>query len=125
MKIYFINITKQVVCWILLLQIINISIDPPDFKHTKYSIVTRNEVLSVDETETIYELIAESMSDQKVPESNEDGTDTIAPYVELFFSSTPFIKLHAFGSIIEHFSYYEDIFSLIHEEPLSPPPRIS
>jgi hypothetical protein len=124
MKIDFIkNIIKQVVCWILLLQIINISINPPDAKHAKYSSITDKEDLLINETESIYELIAEGLFNEDVPESNEDDIDTSSPSVELYFSTGIFSTLPAIEFPFDHFAHCNNNFPSLHHEPLFQPPK--
>jgi hypothetical protein len=126
MKIYVIrNIIKQVICWILLLQMINISIDPPDFKHPKHSSVTNKKALSIEETESFYELIAEGVFDKEVPESNEDEIDTSSPSFELYLITRICTKLPALAFPVEHFPQYYTSFSSINQEPHSPPPKFA
>lgn len=124
MKINFIkNISKHIVCWILLLQMINISIDSPNLKHQDHSAKTLKEDLSINEIESVCELIAEGVFDTEMPESDEDDIDSSSPSVELYFFERPCSKLQAFISPIEHFSYYYNNFLSICQEPNAPPPK--
>ena len=126
MKILFNrNSIKQVVCWILLLQIINVSINTPDLKCAKQSSLSKTENLSINETESVYELIAEGMFDKKVPDSDEDDMDTSSPSFELYFFPKICSKLPAFNFLIEYFPHYSNNFLSVHQEPHFPPPRFA
>jgi hypothetical protein len=119
------NIIKQVVCWILLLQMINISIDPRDLKRANYSPITYNENFSIDEIESVYELIAEGVFDKEVPASNEDEIDTFSPSFELYFFTATSIKLPAIKFPLEHISHCYNNFPIVHQEPLFQPPKFA
>ena len=120
---YIKNIITQVVCWILLLQVINISINPRDFKHPRYSSTASKEDLSINETESIYELIAEGVFDEDVPESNEDDIDTSSPSVELYFFTASCNTLPTLELPLEHFPRCNKSFPSLHHEPLFQPPK--
>ena len=114
---------KQVVCWILLLQTINISINPPDVKLVVDKTVTNNKQLAADETESIYEWVVEGMSDEDVPESDDDDMDTSSPSFELYFFNRVCSELPVLHFSIEHYAHYHTNFPFIHQEPHSPPPK--
>jgi len=119
------NIIKQVVCWILLLQIINLSIDPRDLKSANYSPITAKEDFSTDEIESVYELIAEGVFDKEVPASNEDEIDTFPPSFELYFFTATSFRLPAINSPLEHFAHSYNNFPIVHQEPLFQPPQFA
>ena len=126
MKINFIkNIIKYVICWILLLQIINISINSPHLKRPNYSRETISKDLSLNEIESVCELIAEGVFDTEMPESDEDDIDTFSPSVELYFFERSYSKQQSFAFPIEYFSYYYNNFLSICREPHSPPPKLA
>ncbi len=125
MKTYVIkNIVKKVICWILLLQIINISVDPPDLNVRAYDTATSKKESSFDETESVYELIAEGVFDEKVPESDEDEMDTSSPSFELYFFNRSCSRLPALVFPLHHSPHYHNNFLSLHQEPHSPPPKI-
>lgn len=117
------NIMKYAVCWILLLQMINISIDPPDLKLAENR-QGKIEEPATDETETVYELIAEGLFDQDVPENDEEETDTSSPGFLLYFFTAGSNQLRALNFPVEHFSHYQKKVLSAHQEPSSPPPKI-
>jgi hypothetical protein len=104
---------------------INISIDPPDLKHQNGSPGTNTEDLSVNEIESVYELIAEGVFDVELPESDEDEIDTSSPSFDLYFFERTGSKLQAFIFPIEHFCHYYKNFSSIHQEPHYHPPEVA
>jgi hypothetical protein len=117
------NIIKQVVCWILLLQIINISIDPPDLKHLRSGSITGEENLSVNKIESVYELIVEGVSDEEVPESEEDEIDTTSQSLVLYFFSKMFNQLPIADFSVKHVSFHQTNFPSVTMEPHIPPPK--
>lgn len=117
------KILKKFVCWVLLLQMINISIDPPDLKHFKNGSITQKEDLSVNEIESIYEFISEVIFEKYVHESDENDMDTISKTFNLYFFTSTSNKLLAPDLAIEYCSYYQNNFSVLHAEPISPPPK--
>lgn len=124
MKIDFITyIIKQLVCWILLLQMINISIDPRDIKLPKDTSVIHVTDGSADEIESVYELVAEGVFNKEVPPDNEDEIDTSSPSLELYFFTPACIELPAIAFVLKHFSYCYNHFTSVHQEPLFQPPK--
>lgn len=119
------NIIKQVVCWILLLQIFNISINPPDLKQQKFGSIADKEDLLINKIESVYELVVEGVSDEEIPETDEDEIDTTSQFFVLFFSPRTYSKLPALGLYIEPFSLYYNNFPSITTDPHFPPPRFA
>ncbi len=114
---------QQVVCWILLLQIVNISINPPDIHRQKQGSVVLSEDLSINDVESVYELVAEGVFDSDVPESEEEETDTTSSAFDLYFFNRTSIKLPPLQFPAVHFSYYSNNFTSFHQAPHSPPPK--
>ena len=104
---------------------INISINPPDLNSPKRSSTANKEDLSINQIESVYEMIAEGIFDQQVPESDEEEIDTSSPSFELFFTDRTYHKLPAFVFPIEYFPHYYNNFSSVYKEPHSPPPRLA
>ena len=117
------NIIKQGVCWILLLQVINISIDPHDFKQSKYMPVAFSEDFSSDEIESISELIAENIFHKEVPPGDEDEIETSSPPFEFYFYTGTSIRLPALKFSSEHVSRHNSNFPPGHQEALFQPPK--
>jgi hypothetical protein len=124
MKIYTVkNIMKQFVCWILLLQMINISIDPPDIKQYTEKGIVHKEDLSINETESVYESVSEGIFDKDVPESDEEDIDTNSEISEFYFVSSNDNKLLGYNFPIDYSQHYQNNFSVQYPEPNSPPPK--
>lgn len=124
MHIGFINIIKQAVCWVLLLQLINISIHASELKHPKYFPFTNQEQqVAIDEIESIYELVVEGISGDEVPESDEDEADSSIPTIDLYCFNRDFSKLQAVNFPVKHFSHYYNRFLSVHQKPHAPPPK--
>ena len=117
------NIIRHVACWILLLQMINISIDPPDLKLPGNTQAKIKEP-AIDETETVYELIAEDFFEHQVPENDDEETDTSSPSFLLYFFSGSITKIPVLFFPAEHFSHSHKKVLSAHQEPAFPPPRI-
>ncbi len=110
-------------CWILVLQFINISIDPGDLKRANYDASTSQEDLSINEVESVYELIAEGVFDKQVPESDEDDIQTISPSIELYCDTPLYSTLQPLTFPTEYFPHYNTSRSLSNKQPNSPPPK--
>ncbi len=118
------NILKKFICWILLLQMINIAIDPPDVKFCKKANVTHREDLSINQIESIYELISEVFLNRNVHESDENDINAISKTFNIYFFASTSIQFPAPTFSIGYCSYYQNVFSVLHSKPLSPPPKI-
>lgn len=117
------NIISRLVCWILLLQMINISIDPPDLKKLKVAPISHKEDLSINDIESVYELISEGVFENDVPENDDSDVDTESPVIDLYCFKIFFSTRPVFNFPIEHFSYYYNNLSFDCPEPNSPPPK--
>ena len=116
------NIIKKFICWILLLQTINVSIDPRDLKQFKDNL-TNKEDLSINEIESIYELISEGVFHKDVPESDENDIETTSEAFELYFFTSTYTKLLVFNSPVEHYSFCQNKLSVLPSQPHLPPPE--
>lgn len=102
---------------------INISINSPDLKRLNPGGETIRKELTVNEIESVCELIAEDIFDSEMPESDEEDIDTSSPSVELYFFERSCNKLHSFVFPVKYFSYYNNNFLSICREPNAPPPK--
>jgi hypothetical protein len=118
------NIIKQIVCWILLLQLINISIYTPHTKSFAVGCVTSPEDLDVNGVESIYELVSEGIFNVDVPVSGENDSDITFETLDIFLLSAGYNKLIVFKHPIEHYAFYPCAFYLLHSAPNSPPPKL-
>jgi hypothetical protein len=118
-----INIIARLVCWILLLQMANISVDPPDLRQVKKSTISLKEDLSINEMESVYELISEGVFENNVPESEENDIDSKLQSIDLYcFTLTYDMRSVSYLHVRRYSSYYNN-FSFETPEPNSPPPK--
>ncbi|HUC79515.1 MAG TPA: hypothetical protein VMR70_01315 [Flavisolibacter sp.] len=121
------NIAWRFVGWILLLQMINISIDPPSLKFQQAVGSANSKAASIDEIESIYEMVAEGVFDKDVPDDNQDKDEdeihTSSPSMDLYFSAHAGHQLPQLSFPSEYFPHYHNINLLIYTEPNSPPPK--
>ncbi|MGZ8550556.1 MAG: hypothetical protein ACXWV2_07835 [Chitinophagaceae bacterium] len=108
---------------ILLLQMINLSINPPDFRQLSGRFNSQDQGISLNEIESIYELVAEGFFYENVPDSEDQDTDASFILLDLF----SFTQGHSATIVIPHtiqlISYYQSGTSLIYPQPDTPPPR--
>lgn len=117
------NIIKQIVCWVLLLQLINISIYTPHIKSFTVACVTRPEDLDVNGVESIYELVSEGIFNVDVPVSDENDSDITFETLDIFLLSSFYNKLVVFKHPIKHYAFYPRTSYPLHSAPDFPPPK--
>lgn len=117
------HIIKQFICWVLLLQMINVSIDPPDFRQFKNAHVEHKEDLSLNEIESIYELVSEGLFGKDVPESDDADIDTKPETPDLYCFMSRYSEATPVRFSAKRFSHYLHSFSPVHIELSSPPPK--
>jgi hypothetical protein len=117
------HIAVRVFCWILLLQLINISIDAPDLIPATATSQYEDEDLSINDIESIYELISEIVFDVDVPEGDENDIDKKFPIFEAYcFPQQPGIR-HIAPDILRYESHYLSNLIFKSSEPDFPPPK--
>lgn len=102
---------------------INISINPPDIYRTRQGAILPTEDLSVNDIESVYELVSEGLFDHNVPESNEEEVDSTTSGIVLFFQPRSGIELPPLAYHTTHISFYTSIYASVHQDPVSPPPK--
>jgi hypothetical protein len=112
-------------CWLLVLQLLNISIDPPnDTLHHDASCKHRQQT-NINQIESICELIAEEMAHTVVPDNQDPDIEKNTNPVFLYCSS-PIVQSFVFSPpLLEHESYYTARFTFRRNEPLVQPPKSS
>lgn len=117
------NITlKRLLCWIFLLQMVNIVIDPPDV------IEDFEDGFAKSEVETIFELVAEQVFLMDIPDNEEYEEYAMMEDFNVEFSKESFdIKLKRLELTYIFLSPYVDtnLFITHLPEPNSPPPKFS
>jgi hypothetical protein len=117
------NIISRFVCWVLLLQLINISIDPPDLWRLKTASISQKQPLPINEIESLYELISEGVFEHDVPESDENDIDSESQPFDLYCFNNIYSTRPGYSFPVEHFCYYHNTFSCECPEPNAPPPK--
>lgn len=120
------HIAKQFIIWVLLIQMINICTDPVDSLNFKNGHITSEEDLSINEIESVYELVSEKVFNEGVPESDENDESTFVKVFNVYISvplmvSVKFLSIPQY--IISHNSFYcNSIYSNTIQID-SPPPK--
>jgi hypothetical protein len=105
---------------------INICTDPVDSIYFKNGHITSEEDLSINEIESVYELVSEKVFNEGVPESDENDESTLVKVFNVYFSIPTLVTIN-FSSIpqyiISHNSFYcKSVYSNT-LEIISPPPK--
>ncbi len=116
-------ILKQLVCWILLLQMINISIDVPDVATSFKSTSRISKDLAINDIESVYELLSENVFHIEVPDNDEPDIEKDINSVELFYFHPDIYHFGFTDFPLSHQSYYTESFTVLFSEPNSPPPK--
>lgn len=115
---------QRIICWILIIQMINVSIDPRDLIQIDQGIYSHTEDLSINETESIYELIAEELFDTEIPESEEEDVEKTFGGIDLFFNSTLISNPGIQTFITSQYGDCQDSLTIIYPASDSPPPDL-
>ena len=117
------NIIKQIVCWVLLLQLINISIYTPHTKSFTVACGASPEDLDVNGVESIYELVSEGIFNVDVPVSDENDSDITFETLDIFLLSPVYNKLFVSKHPLEYHAFYQRTSYPLQSAPNSPPPK--
>lgn len=111
--------------WVLLIQIINISIDPSDPVSDKLGRLALQEDLSVNEIESIYEFVSEHYLGVDIPENDEDDENGFVKVMDFYFSQS-FIEIkNQFHINPNGFITYNQGLTSIALDHTSPPPKVA
>lgn len=111
--------------WVLLIQIINISIDPSDPVSDKLGRLALQEDLSINEIESIYEFVSEHYLGVDIPENDEDDENGFVKVMDFYFSQS-FIEIkNQFHFNLSCFFTYNQGLTSIALEHTSPPPKVA
>lgn len=117
---------KYICCWALLLQLINLSIDPARHQNFINGELTFKEDLSINKIESIYELLVEHLFKKDVPETQNAADHSLTKTFIVFYQSpTPFTQLVLVEQPIVHNHSYAAIFPEQTQVLESPPPKPS
>lgn len=118
------RIAIRTLSWILLIQIVNISVDPADPFIEVLGIQPGGEDLSINDIESIYEFVSEQCLGVDIPEHDEEDENAFVKDMEFFCSPDQPIKIKT--------NYQENLiyFTAVSENPTSvtldhtsPPPK--
>ena len=113
------------VAWVLLIQLINISIDPIAPISDKLGRLAFEEDLSVNDIESIYELVSEQYLGIDVPEQDEDDENGFVEVMDLYFSKDSVeIKRQHQPLRISFFTIEKNLTSIVLDHT-SPPPKVA
>lgn len=116
----------KAVCWLLLLQMINISVDPPDIKtHVSQGKQPKHQK-EIDSINSVYEMVAEGLLDNDIPdEDDETDIEKTVKSVELFCYKTAIPTLAAVDVPLKHQPSNSDPYSSCSTNPNFPPPKMT
>lgn len=112
--------------WILLIQVVNISIDPIDPLPVVDGLgqMTTREDLSINDIESIYELVSEQCLHVDVPEQDEDDESGFIKVIDFYFSENSIRLKEKYVVVNLAFFLFEDRFPAVILDHTSPPPRV-
>lgn len=115
---------KLICCWLLLLQMVNLSINPVRHQNFIDGQYTLLEDLKINKIESIYELILEHVFKKDVPETQDSAEQGLIK-VAVFFHQTPLFEcqLPSRACIVVHNHAYQAYFPEYPTVLESPPPR--
>lgn len=115
---------KMICCWLLLLQMVNLSINPIRHQNYIHGVYTIREDLSVNKIESIYELISEYVFKKNVPETQDAGEQGLVKVAVFFHLAPEFVCcVTSQEQRIIHNHAYRAHFPKINLVLESPPPR--
>jgi hypothetical protein len=124
MKLAGLTFFRKLLCFLLLLQMINISVDPMRHLNIIDGKATYQEDLSINKVESIYELIVENLLDQDVPEAQDNDQNGLQKTIffcdDFTIQSTEIIS---FSTNVVHNHVYNNQLTTYHPPLDSPPPK--
>lgn len=117
------HIIKRFFCWVLLLQMINLSINLADFREFQNRHASHKAAQPFNEIETLYELVAEGLFDKDIPDTEDQDTVSSFKSFDLFSFQPLHNEIVVTPYTVEYFSFYQPGISLVHAEPNAPPPK--
>lgn len=123
MKRGLITISKHVMGWVLLLQVINLSVDPVDPVNDKVGGMSQH--FQVNDIESIYELICEHFMGMEIPEHDEEDLNGFLSLFMLYYTPTA-IENHTLpvARTLRYF-FIESSLQSVTSDFISPPPQVA
>ena len=116
---------KNLCCWILLLQLFNLSIDPARHQNFINGQFTFQEDLSINKIESIYELISEHIFKKDVPETQNSTNQSFAKAFIVFHQlPEPTSQLNFAEELVLHNHNYQVFIPELVKIIESPPPKV-
>ncbi|OLY90609.1 hypothetical protein SAMN05444008_101251 [Cnuella takakiae] len=103
----------------MLLQLFNLSVDAPDAN----AFYNYPEDLSLNDTESLIEWIAEGFFDHDIPEGDDEDVEKNTATIDLYFTERTGYLLHPSHVAPEHFITYFSLVPTRHDQPHAPPPK--
>ena len=117
------RIIIQFIALVLLVQVINISIDPMDPVSDKLGRLATHEDLSINDVESIYEFVSEQFLGIDVPEQDEDDESAFIKIMDFYFTQSSIeIKNEYQPYDISFFTIEKNLNSIVLDLN-SPPPK--
>ena len=113
----------QLITWVLLIQVINLSIDPVD--PLTYKLGRVSEDLTINDVESIFEFIAETFTSVEIPESDEDDINTFSKIFITCIEILPITIVYKSSDIDLPFCHYLGILESLPLDFVAPPPRLA
>lgn len=119
---------RKLLSFTLVLVVLNLSIDPPDLLKNLDQDEALEEDISINEMESISELVLEQVLDLDgaIPETDEEETENYLKKVEVFVAMMTFAPIHQtiwFLPKEDRFSFTLHFFTQFKQGIVSPPPK--
>ncbi|RYZ54211.1 MAG: hypothetical protein EOO14_14550 [Chitinophagaceae bacterium] len=114
---------KQIGCWILFLQLVNLSIDPPQVDAVFQTRSAQQAANSLTERESVFEYVSEELLAFDIPDTEEQEVEKSVQAFELYLSQSPSFSLLASELPLQHPGFYANRFSCWRSRPHAPPPK--
>lgn len=98
---------------------VNLCVDAPDAT----SFYSHREDLSVNDTESLSEWIAEGFFDHDIPEGDEEDVDKHTTSIDLYFVERTGYLLLPMPVALQHFTTHLALVPTRHDKPHAPPPK--
>lgn len=102
---------------------INLSINTRDFRELGNRHTAQKITQPFNDIETLYELVAEGLFDENVPDNEDQDTDSSSRAFDLFSLVPNYKGIIPFPHGIQHFSLYQHRIPSVLAEPTGPPPK--
>jgi hypothetical protein len=117
---------KYLACWVMLLQLINLSIDPATHQNFVNGAITYQDDLSLNKIESLSELILENIFKKDIPETQSATNHALAKTFIVFHQNPPLTTTIVFiAQPIVHNHTYQVNYPKPYQVLESPPPQLT